>query len=388
MREFQILKEMDHPNILRIHELFQDEKHYYLVSEHCEGGNVLDLVKKTSHFSEWHAMLIMKQILSAVQYCHQMGVIHRDIKAENILFSKNSLESTVKVIDFGISIKYERDSIFKDKVGTVLYIAPEVLNGSYNEKCDIWSCGVLMFILLSGEPPFYSNSREEILRKIKSGEFNMEGSAWNKVSEESKDLIRTMLTIDPECRPSAVKVLTHSWFSQDKELPPLKSKEYFSNISKIINYSRLAHAVLAFIVTNIAHNDASEDALRLFKDLDSNGDGKLTRDELIKGYAKAYEFMSKEQIEAKVTAILESIDTDNSGTIDFTEYLVAAMRKEMDLSKNKIKAAFEAFDIDGDGEITKQEFMSVIKGITLEDREWVNFIHECDGENTGKVGSL
>ena len=150
------MKEMDHPNILRTYEIFQDHENYYLIMELCKGGSVLSLIKKSDNFSEWHAMNIMKQLLSAVNYCHQKGFVHRDIKPENVLFVHEDIESQIKVIDFGISVKIENDIKMKQKAGTLLFIAPEVLTGNYDSKCDIWSCGVFLYMILSGEPPFYS----------------------------------------------------------------------------------------------------------------------------------------------------------------------------------------------------------------------------------------
>lgn len=127
------------------------------------------MIAKTSNFTERHAIRIMKQVVSAVLYCHLNGIVHRDIKSDNILFAGHDINSPVKLIDFGISVKFEKDTKLKDKTGTVLYIAPEVISGSYDEKCDIWSLGVLLYMLLCGQPPFYGSSRQEVMAKIKKG---------------------------------------------------------------------------------------------------------------------------------------------------------------------------------------------------------------------------
>jgi len=330
-------------------------------------------------------MLIMKQLMSAVNYCHKNGVIHRDIKAENILFSKDDLGSAIKLIDFGISVKFEKNSKFKDKAGTILYIAPEVIKGQYNEQCDVWSCGVLMYLILSGEPPFYSKHRQGIIDKILRGKVNFHKQIWGQVSKNSKNLLKRMLTMDPEERPTAEEVLKHPWFSFEEKLTDIQTKEYLSNLSSFVSENAFAHSMLTFIVTNIAHKDANDDALKLFKELDSDGDGRLTRNELIDGYRKVYPLRLSKEIEDEVDLILAQLDTNNSGSIDFSEYLVAAMRRERVLSHKKLTAAFNAFDKDGDGRISKDEFTGVMQGVAMDDKAWLEFIRECDDDGDGTV---
>lgn len=174
------------------------------------------MIQKSSSFSERIAIRIMKQVVSAILYCHLNGIVHRDIKSDNILFLTEDIHSPVKLIDFGISVKFEKDTKLKDKTGTVLYIAPEVISGSYDEKCDIWSCGVLMYMMLSGTPPFNGSSRQEVMAKIKKGKFTFSGKIWTLISEEGKDLIKKMLTLDPARRPSCREVLSHPWFTKDE----------------------------------------------------------------------------------------------------------------------------------------------------------------------------
>lgn len=174
------------------------------------------MIAKTANFTERNAIRIMKQIVSAVLYCHLNGIVHRDIKSDNILFAGLDISSPVKLIDFGISVKFEKDTKLKDKTGTVLYIAPEVVSGSYDEKCDIWSLGVLLYMMLCGQPPFYGSSRKEILAKIKKGRFSFKSKIWNAISSEAKDLITNMLTLDPKYRPSCSEILGHKWFNKDE----------------------------------------------------------------------------------------------------------------------------------------------------------------------------
>jgi calcium-dependent protein kinase len=154
----------------------------------------------------------MNDVITGILYCHNHNIVHRDIKAENILFASKDLTSPCKIIDFGISLKFSKDSKLQDKTGTILYVAPEVLKGSYDEKCDIWACGVLLYLILCGYPPFYGNSRQSVMKKILKENHSFENSVWNNISDSAKDLISAMLIKDPELRPSAAEVLKHKWF--------------------------------------------------------------------------------------------------------------------------------------------------------------------------------
>lgn len=280
--EFQLLKNIDHPHIIKIFEVYNDSKNYYLLTEFCEGGDLFGMIQKTDNFNEKIASKIMKEIVNAVLYCHINGIVHRDIKSDNILFVKNDINSPIKLIDFGISVKFEKDTKLKEKTGTVLYIAPEVINGSYDEKCDIWSLGVLLYMMLSGTPPFYGANRKEVMAKIRKGKFSFKGRMWNLISKEAKDLIERMLTYQPEKRPSCREVLNHPWFLKDEEAK-INNDGYLENMKKYENQSQLVHAVLTFLITNIVQHDEIKELEKLFKKLDKDKDGKLSREELISG---------------------------------------------------------------------------------------------------------
>ena len=187
------------------------------------------MIAKTANFTERHCIRVMRQVMSAVLYCHLNGIVHRDVKSDNVLFAGQDISSPIKLIDFGISVKFEKDTKLKDKTGTVLYIAPEVISGSYDEKCDIWSCGVLLYMMMSGQPPFYASSRKEVMAKIKKGKFQFKSKIWNVVSPEAKNLISSMLTVDPQLRPSCKEVLNHKWFNKD-EIKKFENTLYLENM--------------------------------------------------------------------------------------------------------------------------------------------------------------
>lgn len=166
--EIKILKQLDHPNIVKLYEVYSDSSNIYLITEYLEGGELFDLILKSKHFNENIAAKIMKQLLSAICYCHSKKIVHRDLKPENLLITKaNSYE--IKVIDFGLSRTFEAHKNMYSRMGTPFYIAPEVLKKKYNEKCDMWACGVILYILLSGNPPFNGKNDQQIFENIALG---------------------------------------------------------------------------------------------------------------------------------------------------------------------------------------------------------------------------
>lgn len=163
LNEIEILKQLDHPNILKLFEFFQDQKRFFLVTEFCNGGELFDKIAEEQYFSETDAAKIIKQILSAVNYCHQRSIVHRDLKPENILLNRDLNDPKITIIDFGTSGVFDPDQKMQQKYGTPYYIAPEVLGNSYDEKCDLWSIGVILYILLCGYPPFNGANDEQII---------------------------------------------------------------------------------------------------------------------------------------------------------------------------------------------------------------------------------
>ena len=194
MNEINILRKLDHPNILKINDFYSTEKEYIIITEFCPEGELFYEIKNFAPFDEALAGWYMKQIFSAVNYCHKSKIIHRDLKPENILISQRNKKgfNTIKIIDFGTAILFNK----KDKklAGSIYYLAPEIIskNRNYTEKCDIWSCGIIMYILLSGRPPFNGESDEEILKKIMQNNIDLEKYPWSVISQR---FIKKIITI-------------------------------------------------------------------------------------------------------------------------------------------------------------------------------------------------
>lgn len=198
--EFEILKQVDHPNIIKFYEMYIDENDYHLVTEYCGGGELFDHIIERGRFSESYASRIVKQILSAIKHLHDRNICHRDLKPENILFESKSKDAQVKLIDFGLS-KYFNNyasrgrelNMMQTKIGTPYYMAPEVIKGSYDQTCDMWSLGVITYCLLSGYPPFNADTDLQLFKKISKCEYEFYMPEWGSVSQHAKDFISALL---------------------------------------------------------------------------------------------------------------------------------------------------------------------------------------------------
>ena len=189
MNEIRNLGKLDHPNILRMYESYECEKRYYIVMDVAKGGELFDEISKNSFFTEPNAQTVIKAITNCVSYLHAEGIMHRDLKPENILLEEGEDFDKIKLIDFGESKEFKTGDKQVDLVGTPYYIAPEVMSRSYNEKCDMWSIGVITFILLSGTPPFAGHNEKEIMDTVKTGKYSFKSKAWANVSENAKNFI-------------------------------------------------------------------------------------------------------------------------------------------------------------------------------------------------------
>ncbi|PFH37490.1 calcium-dependent protein kinase CDPK6 [Besnoitia besnoiti] len=357
--EIEVLKSLDHPNIIKIFEVFEDYHNMYIVMETCEGGELLERIvsaqARGKSLSECYVAELMKQMMNALAYFHSQHVVHKDLKPENILFQDKSPHSPIKIIDFGLAELFKSDEHSTNVAGTALYMAPEVFKRDVTVKCDVWSAGVVMYFLLSGCLPFTGTSLEEVQEKATYAEPNY-ALECRHLTPQAIDLLKRMLTKDPRQRPSASEVLKHVWFNQANTAEIQISPLMCDNMKRYMRQSHLKNA----LVNLMAHQlNVTGQQIRhinqIFRQLDKNGDGLLSHQELTEGLLEAG------VPRWDINRILQSVDVDDSGNVSYTEFL-AACYSWQETELNILWTAFQKIDKDGDGKISVREFCDLVLG--------------------------
>ena len=250
--EVSILKEMNHEHIIRLFDFFDEPATYYLVMERMRGGELFDRIVAKAYYNEKEARDTCKIVLEAVRYCHQNHVAHRDLKPENLLLQSDVDDTTVKIADFGFAKKVHKPNSLTTQCGTPGYVAPEILEGTaYDERADMWSVGVILYILLGGYPPFIESTQRDLFRKIRKGEYEFHEEYWGTVSAEAKELISSLLTVSCAKRLTAEQALQNAWILGDDA--KLASKDLGSNLNKLRNFNgkrKFRAAVSTIIAVN------------------------------------------------------------------------------------------------------------------------------------------
>jgi len=357
-KEIAIMKVMDHPNILKLHETFEDQRFIYLVLELCTGGELFEHIINSGHFTEKQAAIVMKDLFRAIYYMHSSHFAHRDLKPENFLFlaKEDKFENnTLKVIDFGLACEFTPGQFLKTKAGTPYYVAPQVLAGKYNELADVWSLGVIMFVLLCGYPPFYGDTDADVLAKVRLGSYTFNPKDWKAVSEDAKDLIRNLLKTEPKDRFAANQALNHRWITETAPKASTAAVVDLGQLTNFTQHNKLKKATMQLIPSLLA--DSQIKKLReAFQILDSNGDGRVSVDEMISGLEQFGVAANKD-----IDSLVKAMDADGSGEIDYTEFLAATVDKKMMNDEGVLWQAFMRFDLNNDGKITSDELAVVLQ---------------------------
>jgi calcium-dependent protein kinase len=388
-KELRILKNIDHPNVIKVYESYIDSANFYLVTEYYSEGDLYEHLMKMKNMNESVAKTIMFQIISAVAFLHNNNIIHGDLKLENIMIDSflkrtpgaNKLSYDIKLIDFGCSKIFTKERRkFHDVVGTLYYASPEVLKNNYNEKCDIWACGVIMYFLLSGRPPFTGFDDEEISESIKLGNFDFNDPVFKYISAEAKDLILQLLTHDLEKRISAKKALTHRFFDDVRqETHLMENKDSKSVLLKLKDFNvkeKFNQAVLTFLTYNFADKEEILKLQKIFQCLDENKDGKISREEL----KNSYHILKIDLTDREIDEMLKTIDADNSGYIDYAEFIRAAVDKDKLLTETHLKIVFDTFDTDKNGKICSNDLRNMF-GKNVNDEIMSKLLREVHSED-------
>lgn len=391
--EVNILQKLDHPNIVKIIEFYSAPKAYYIITNYCACGELYDQIKKD--YNENQLAVLFYQVFSGLCYLHDNNICHRDLKLENILISDIEKDKKtgkklfwIKIIDFGCAKIFENKHPEKTVVGSSYYIAPEVFQHEYNEKCDTWSAGVILYMLIVGRAPFDGSDDQEIISSIKKGKYDSQHRKLIEASQEVQDLLKKLLEVNVSKRLSARNALKHSWFKM------FDAKSLYSNISltKIKIYldrllgfkinSKFQQMVLAFIVHNIPDSEETKDILKIFRQFNTTDDGKLSKEELMSGL---YQYYEESKIRKISNDLFVMLNGSNTGYIEYEEFLRACMDKKMLLNDQTLVYAFNFFVKENANQISVEKIKAHFIDSTVSEKVFRSIFDEIDTNGDGNI---
>jgi len=387
--EIKVMESIKHDNVIRFFEVFEDLDNLFIVMELAAGGELFDRIQQKGHYSEKDASAVLRQMFIGIAYLHSKKIAHCDLKPDNFLFLHSGDTSPVKVIDFGMSKFVERRKYFKSFCGTPYYVAPEVINEKYSEHCDIWSLGVVLFVMLFGYPPFYAEqdkfgsfTDDKIFSLVKKGFSPVTKPGYGAhfpqaipVSDSVKDLLSKLLVLDTAKRLSAEEALEHPWLTgqtaSDKPLLP----KVIENLRNFDSSLKFKSAVLTMMSDSLSADELAV-LTETFKKMDKNGDGSITMDEMKEALTNKDIKISQEE----VSKLIKMADINGDGVLSYEELKLTCVQRKLIAKEERIWAAFCKLDVDGDGKITTKEIQQVLG---TEDAKAL--IDEVDKNGDGEV---
>ena len=421
--EISILKNLEHPNIMKIYECFEDEENVYIISEFCDEGDLLSKIEKVHSFNEIVVKFLMGQIFNAVAYLHSNRVFHGDIKLENVMIYKLSKKEgmqisrintdlkknknlqkeidksfnnktfksqksfnyildmynyEVKLIDFGCCkyLKQKKDNKISGIIGTAIYCSPEIIDDLYDEKSDEWACGVLMYMLLSGRKPFDGYTEEEIFANIKKGDYSFNYPEFKNVSKNCLKLIERLLEPNPKKRIKASEALHHEFFLENYNPFTMNQDVDKKDIEKILKIEKLPtkfHELIeAYLCFNFIEKEEEKNLNKLFRYLDHKEKNRLTSND----FKKAFKDNNIEFTEEDINRIMDVLDSDGNNSIEYQEFLRAMCDKKALHSDENLKSVFETIDEDKKGFINVDDIKNFIfKKKEIEDKKFLEYLN-------------
>ncbi|KAG9152836.1 hypothetical protein Leryth_017652 [Lithospermum erythrorhizon] len=383
-REVAIMSSLpEHPNIVKLRATYEDNEAVHLVMELCEGGELFDRIVARGHYSERAAAEMVKTVAEVVKMCHDNGVMHRDLKPENFLFENKKENSPLKAIDFGLSVFFKNGEKFTEIVGSPYYMAPEILKRNYGPEVDIWSAGVILYILLSGVPPFWAETEQGVALAILRGNIDFKREPWPKISDSAKRLVRQMLEPDPKKRLTAQQVLDHPWIQNAKKASNVPLGDIVrARLRQFSVMNRFKKKALRVIADHLTVEEV-EAVQEMFTLMDTNNDGKVTYDELYAGLRK----VGSQLAEPETKFLMEVADVDGNGFLDYGEFVAVIIHLEKVENDEHIRKAFMSFDKDKNGYIDLDELREALADESGEtDSEVLNDImREVDTDKDGQI---
>lgn len=416
--EVEIYLSLDHPNIARLHDVYETASDISLLTECCGGGELYFALQKRGVYTDANAAAAAQQMLQAIGYLHGHGVVHRDIKLENFLYENESEVAQLKLIDFGFAKIWDPSTLMMASCGSIAYVSPDVITGKgYTNKCDMWSLGVVVWMLLVGYPPFHGNERQ-MLVGIKAGQPDWRHKArWKHVSDDAVDFLKTLLEADPARRISAQQALSHTWLARGSEEKVSLSRDCLRSMAHYANASKARRAVLQLLAQELAPEE-TKDLRDTFLAIDKQKHGTISlqdlKDAIRTGGPRSPDRRSKRQAAAalspsnigRMMAYDDQLDPVSPGQrlrrspsceleelfshlamsgdeeLYYSDFLAATMEARSQLREEAVQATFRRLDADDSGSISVTDFKAVL-GATFEgiDVEEIMVDVTCNGSD-------
>ncbi|CAG9333535.1 unnamed protein product [Blepharisma stoltei] len=378
-KEIKVWRLLDHPNLPRCYGLYETADEYYIAMEFCEGKEIINKIVEYKEFPEEKVSIIMRQLLSTVAYLHSKRVVHRNIEPSHILL-QDDCGMQIKLVGFGKAAFYSGQK-FKGEQGNSYFMAPEMIRGNYSEKVDEWSCGMIFYILLTGNIPYEGKSEAEIIEEIKIKPFQLNTKALKGVSPQAILLLRQLLEVDPLARISASIALTHPWIMQ---AAPKVSSGVTDIISKLRKYQKhcgFSQAVSNFVVQSLSLDEEKE-IVKAFQVFDTNGDGTISKAELLAGFSRA------EGIKNAQTDVNRLISKVNElgEAITYSEFLNLCLEQSKFTSRENLLEIFQKLDKKSQGKISENDLKKALDyKNNVSNEDWQNMMKEADVNKDGYV---
>ncbi|KAJ6717404.1 CALCIUM AND CALCIUM/CALMODULIN-DEPENDENT SERINE/THREONINE-PROTEIN KINASE [Salix viminalis] len=362
-----------HPNVIDLYDVYEDQNGVHLVLELCSGGELFDRIVARDRYSESEAAAVVRQIAEGLGALHRANIVHRDLKPENCLFLNENNESTLKIMDFGLSSVEEFTDPVVGLFGSIDYVSPEALSqGRISSRTDMWSLGVILYILLSGYPPFIAQSNKQKQQVIMAGDFTFYEKTWKNITSSAKQLITDLLQVDPERRPSAQDVLNHPWVIGDSAKEEQMDPEIVSRLQRFNARRKFRAAAIASVWSStiflrtkklkslLGSHDLKEDEiekLRLhFSKLCAKGDNATLSE-----FEEVLKAMNMSLLVPMAPRIFDLFDNNRDGTVDMREILCGFSSLRNSQGDDALRLCFQMYDADRSGCITKEEVASMLR---------------------------
>ncbi|GAX79943.1 hypothetical protein CEUSTIGMA_g7383.t1 [Chlamydomonas eustigma] len=370
-----------HPNVVTLKSTHEDKDSVHLVMELCAGGELFDTIVESGNLTEKKAAEVFRKMVEVVHHCQVLGVMHRDLKPENFLLTSKEAEGELKLTDFGLGVFFKSAQRFKDLVGSPYYVAPEVLRKNYGHEADLWSLGVILYILLSGLPPFWGDTEEQIFKMVLRGHVDFKTDPWPKLSEAAKDCVKKLLEQDVSKRATAAQILKHDWLvkagvAQDVSLDHV----VIGRMKQFAQANKLKKMCLMVVGQHLSVDEITG-LKELFKSIDEDGSGTITLEEMRKALTK----WEHKITDAELSNVMKIADVDGDGLIDYNEFVAATMQMSKLEQDELLQKAFSQLDRDGSGTIDISELAQALKDFGIFDNDAEELMKSADSNGDGQI---